>query len=83
MCGTHLDRRVYTAKDLWDPVYQGIGSYLQSLTNKGKVSGREFKTSINPTFSNESATEPETSSQEQQRDRCLRKRDTREDRNDQ
>ena len=40
MCGTHLDRELHTAGDLWDPVQKGIGSYLQTPRNKGKGSSR-------------------------------------------
>ena len=60
MCGTHLDREVYTAGDLWDPVPNRIGRYSQPPQNKVKSSSRAAETSTKTTFTTESATEQVT-----------------------
>ena len=83
MCVRHLDRQVHTAGDLWDPVQQGIRSYLQTPQNKDKGSDRAPKTSTKTTFSTESTTEKGTLSQEQEDDPDLGDKDTIEHRNNQ
>ena len=81
MCGMHLDSEVHTAGDLSDPVQQGIGSYPQTLRNKGKDSGRALKTSTKTIFITKSATKKVTLLQQQERDKDLGNKDTREHRN--
>ena len=81
MSGTHLDREVHTAEDLWDPVQQGIGSYLQTLRNKAKGSGRAPKTSTKTTVTYKSATEKGTCLQQQEGHKDSGDKDTRVDRN--
>ena len=56
-CGTYLDREVHTAGDLSDGVQQGIGSYPQTMRNKGNVSNRAPKRSTKTTFAIEFVTE--------------------------
>ena len=60
MFDTHLNRKVHTAGDLSDLVQQGIGSYPQTLRNKGKGSGRAPKTASKTTFTILLATEKGT-----------------------
>ena len=55
--GTHLDREVHAAGDLSDWIKQGIGSYPQTLRNKGKGSSRALEISTKTIFTTESATE--------------------------
>ena len=60
MCGTDLNREVYTSGDLLYAVQHGIGIYAQTLQNKGKSSGRAPRTSTKTTFTIESVTEQGT-----------------------
>ena len=83
MCGTHLDKEVHTAWDRLDPVQQRIGSYPQTSRNKGKCSGRALKTLTKTIFTTESANEQWTSLQQQEGDKNLGDKNTREDRNNQ
>ena len=57
-----LDREVHTARDVLDPVQQGIASYLQTLetNNNGQGNDRVTKTSTKTTFTTRSATEQRT-----------------------
>ena len=50
ICRTYLEREVHSAGDLLDLVQKGIGSYLQTLRNKGKGSGEEAKTCNGMTY---------------------------------
>ena len=82
MYGTHLDREVHAAGDLSDLVQSGIGSYTQTLRNKGNGSGRAPKTSTKTTFTTKSATEQGTSLQ-QEGDKDSDDQDSGEERNNQ
>ena len=79
MSGTHLDREVYTAGHLSGPVQKGISGYLHIPRNIGNGSGRAPKTSTKTTFTTQSATEEGILSQQQEEDKDLGEKDTRED----
>ena len=69
MCRMHLYREVHAAGDLLDPVWWGVGSYLQTPQNIGKRSSRAPNTSTKIIFTNKSATEKGTSLQQQAEDK--------------
>ena len=81
ICRTHLDREVYAAGDLFDPVQKGIGSYLQTSRNKGIGSSKAQKTSTKATFTTKSAIEQRRLSQQQEVDKDSDDKKTRENRN--
>ena len=81
MCGIYLDREVHTARDLLDPVQQGIDSYPQTPWKEGKDNNREPEISTKTTFTTKLATQQGISLQKYKGNNNLSDKATREDRN--